>query len=67
MDPIHWGDFVVAVPSAAAVIIVVAMFLRYMREERSSRDQRFQIQTEVLEKLRDAMGELAREIRQSIR
>ena len=61
-----WADLAVALPSAGAVIVVVGMFLRFMREERVSRDKRFQVQTEVLEKLRDSMGELAREIRQSL-
>ena len=57
----------VAVPSAAAVIVVVGMFLRFMREERTSRDVHQQAVTTVLEKLRDSMGELAREIRNSLR
>lgn len=67
MAPELWGNLVVAVPSAAAVLVVVGMFLRFLRDERTSRDQQDQESHAVLEKLREGMGELAREIRNSIR
>ena len=60
------NDLGVAVPRAVAVIVVVGMFMRFMREERVSRDQLQQQATAVLEKLRDSMAELAREIRNSL-
>ena len=67
MAPELWGNLVVAVPSAAAVILVVGMFLRFMREERVTRAQENQASHTVLESIRDSLQELAREIRNSIR
>ena len=58
-----FGDLLIAVPSAGAVIYVVALFLRFLREERSTRDVHQAATTAVLERLRDSMEELAREVR----
>lgn len=64
----NWlDDLGMAIPSTVAVLVVVTLFLRFLREERTSRDQQAQASHAVLEKLRDSMAELAQEIRQSIR
>ena len=60
------AQLVVAVPAAVAVIVVVGMFLRFMREERAVRAQDHAAVLGVLERLRDSMEELAREIRHSL-
>ncbi len=67
MSPEAVAQLVVAVPSAAAVIVVVGMFLRFMREERVTRAQENQSSHAVLERLRAAMETLAREIRDTLR
>ncbi len=66
MAPELWTQLVVAVPAAVAVIVVVGMFLRFMREERITRAQEAAASHAVLEKLREGMGELAQEIRSSL-
>ena len=60
------AQLVVAVPAAVAVIVVVSMFLRFLREERTVRAEDQRAVLAVLERLRDGMEELAREIRQTI-
>ena len=66
MAPELWTNLVVAVPAAVAVIVVVGMFLRFMREERVTRAQEAAASHAVLEKLRDGMDGLGREIRESL-
>jgi hypothetical protein len=66
VSPEAVAQLVVAVPSAAAVIVVVSMFLRFMREERVTRAQENQASHAVLERLRTALETLTSEIRQVI-
>jgi len=57
-------DLVGSVPAAAAVIVVVAMFLRFLREERKARDDLVRHTNEVLDGMRDTIRELSLEIRE---
>ena len=54
---------VVAVPSAAAVIIVVVLFLRHLRDERKSRDAAQAKFLDTLRTLSEPIAELTTEVR----
>lgn len=57
------SELAVAVPSAAAVIVVVMMFLKHLRQERESRDTAQSKFLATLAKLSEPITELTTEVR----
>jgi len=64
MDATVIPDLIGSVPAAAAVIVVVGMFLRFLREERKARDDLVRHTNAVLDGMRDTIRELSLEIRE---
>jgi len=59
----HMSELIVAVPAAAAVIFVVTLFLRHLREERASRDAAQTKFLDSMNRLSEPLTQLITEVR----